>query len=64
MIKRLERLNKDPSMYVRKNVGNNLADISRRFPELVFDTLQEWILANDYHKWTLFIARKASTLLR
>ncbi|MFX1284151.1 MAG: DNA alkylation repair protein [Promethearchaeota archaeon] len=58
-IKRLKRLNRDPSLYVRKSVGNNLADISKRHPELVLAILREWLDENNYNKWTLFIARKA-----
>ncbi|MFX0207850.1 MAG: DNA alkylation repair protein, partial [Candidatus Hodarchaeota archaeon] len=59
VIKRLKRLNQDPSLYVRKSVGNNLVDISRRHPDLVLTTLNGWLEENDYNKWTLFIARKA-----
>ncbi len=55
----LKYINRDPSLYVRKSVGNNLSDISRRNPELVLETLREWLLENDYDKRTLFIARKA-----
>ena len=59
VIKRLKQLNRDPSLYVRKSVGNNLADISRRHPDLVLTTLREWLEENDFDKLTLFIARKA-----
>ncbi|MFX1548117.1 MAG: hypothetical protein ACFFCU_18065 [Promethearchaeota archaeon] len=59
VIKRLILLNRDPSLYVRKSVANNLADISRRHPDLVLTTLREWLNENNYNKWTLFIARKA-----
>jgi 3-methyladenine DNA glycosylase AlkC len=55
----LAKLNCDKSLYVRKSVGNNLADISRRHPKLVLKTLHEWLTANNYNKHTLFIARKA-----
>jgi len=58
-IKRLKQLNRDSSLYVRKSVGNNLSDISRRHPELVLSTLQDWLSENEYDKWTWFIARKA-----
>jgi len=58
-VKRLKRLNRDPSLYVRKSVGNNLADISRKHPKLVLAILREWLDENNYNKWTLFIARKA-----
>lgn len=58
-IKRLKRLNSDPSVYVRKSVGNNLSDISRRYPDLIVTTLTNWLNENSYDKWTLFVARKA-----
>jgi 3-methyladenine DNA glycosylase AlkC len=58
-IKILKYLNRDPSLYVRKSVGNNLSDISRRQPELVLATLHEWLLENEYDNRTFFIARKA-----
>ncbi len=58
-IRYLKKLNCDPSLYVRKSVGNNLADISRRHPELVLTTLQDWLDENNYDKRTWFIARKA-----
>ena len=58
-IKRLKRLNRDPSLYVRKSVGNNLSDISRRHSDLVLVTLRNWLDENNNDKWTLFIARKA-----
>lgn len=43
-IKRLARLREDASEYVRKSVGNALRDISRKFPELIKDELENWIL--------------------
>lgn len=43
-IKRLVRLREDASEYVRKSVGNALRDISRKFPELIKDELENWIL--------------------
>ncbi|MHA2224305.1 MAG: DNA alkylation repair protein [Candidatus Hodarchaeales archaeon] len=55
----LKNLNMDPSLYVRKSVGNNLSDISRREPKLVLATLYNWLVENNYDKRTFFIARKA-----
>lgn len=43
-IKRLARLREDASEYVRKSVGNALRDISRKFPELIKDELENWTL--------------------
>ena len=43
-IKRLARLREDASEYVRKSVGNALRDTSRKFPELIKDELENWIL--------------------
>ncbi|MFX0050493.1 MAG: DNA alkylation repair protein [Candidatus Hermodarchaeota archaeon] len=58
-IQLLTKLNQDPSIYVRKSVGNNLADISKRHPILVLSTLHIWLSENNYDKRTMFIARKA-----
>lgn len=33
----------DPSMYVRKSVGNNLKDLTKYMPEKILDELQVWI---------------------
>jgi len=59
VIQILTNLNCDTSLYVRKSVGNNLADISKRHPKLVLKTLRGWLNENNYDKRTLFIARKA-----
>ncbi|MFX0173259.1 MAG: DNA alkylation repair protein [Candidatus Hodarchaeota archaeon] len=58
-IQLLTKLNQDPSLYVRKSVGSNLADISKRDPILVLSTLRNWLTENKYDKRTMFIARKA-----
>jgi 3-methyladenine DNA glycosylase AlkC len=55
----LKKLNQDPNLYVRKSVGNNLADISKKHPDLVLSTLRIWLSENNYDKQTMFIARKA-----
>ena len=38
----LEKLKKDPSLYVRKAVANNLNDISKEHPDTVIATAQRW----------------------
>ena len=38
-IRRIVALKEDPSEYVRKSVGNALRDISKKFPELIKDEL-------------------------
>lgn len=42
VLKILEKLKNDPSLYVRKAVANNLNDISRDNPEIVIKTVQRW----------------------
>jgi len=39
----LTELRKDPSVYVRKSVGNNLKDLSKYMPEKILDLMEEWI---------------------
>ncbi len=36
-------LRKDPSIYVRKSVGNNLKDLSKYMPETILDLVETWI---------------------
>ena len=36
-------LNKDPSIYVRKSVGNNIKDLSKYMPEKILDLMEQWI---------------------
>ena len=43
-IRRIAALKEDPSEYVRKSVGNALRDISKKFPELIKDELNNWKL--------------------
>ena len=43
-IRRIVALKEDPSQYVRKSVGNALRDISKKFPELIKDELNNWKL--------------------
>ena len=39
----LERLQADPSEYVRRSVANNLNDISKDHPDLVLDIARRWL---------------------
>lgn len=43
-VKRIAALKEDTSEYVRKSVGNALRDISKKFPELIKDELNNWKL--------------------
>ena len=57
-IKRLVRLREDASEYVRKSVGNALRDISRKFPELIKEELESWILGSKEIKQVYKLASK------
>ncbi|HBF39181.1 MAG TPA: hypothetical protein DDW50_17910 [Firmicutes bacterium] len=43
VLKILENLKADPSLYVRKSVANNLNDIAKDHPELVLKTARQWM---------------------
>ena len=43
-IRRIANLKEDPSEYVRKSVGHALRDISKKFPELIKNELNNWNL--------------------
>jgi len=47
VIKILEKLKADESLYVRKAVANNLNDISKEHPDLVARTCKRWQKAGD-----------------
>jgi len=36
-------LNKDPSIYVRKSVGNNIKDLSKYMPEKMLNLMENWL---------------------
>lgn len=57
-IKILARLREDASEYVRKSVGNALRDISRKFPELIKEELESWILGSKEIKQVYKLASK------
>ena len=49
VIKILERLKADDSLYVRKAVANSLNDISKEHPDLIAKTCQKWQEDNHAH---------------
>lgn len=49
----LEILKKDPSLYVRKSVANNLNDISKDNPFLVIETVKQWKNDNSNTDWII-----------
>ena len=57
-IKRIAPLKEDTSEYVRKSVGNALRDISRKFPELIKEELESWILGSKEIKQVYKLASK------
>jgi len=52
----LEKLQADPSDYVRRSVANHLNDITKDHPEWVLDLLEDWPTQQSETKW---IARHA-----
>ena len=48
----------EASEYVRKSVGNALRDISRKFPELIKEELESWILESKETKQVYKLASK------
>ncbi len=54
VLKILELLNNDPSLYVRKSVANNLNDISKDNPDIVINIVKRWQkLNNTYTNWII-----------
>lgn len=49
----LELLKNDPSLYVRKSVANNLNDISKDHPDLVLKIVKQWIGKSENTDWIL-----------
>jgi 3-methyladenine DNA glycosylase AlkC len=63
VLKLLEGLKNDSSLYVRKSVANNINDISKDHPQLVLDTCTRWLGQN--HEHAQWIVKKAlRTLLK
>ena len=40
-------LNHDPSIYVRKSVGNNLKDLTKYMPAKILDLIETWLAVKD-----------------
>jgi len=59
-------LNHDPSIYVRKSVGNNLKDLTKYMPEKCLDLIEIWLASKDQLDakeqknliWTIYHALK------
>jgi len=51
IIKVLEQLKTDESLYVRKSVANNLNDIAKDHPQLVIQLAKSWIGHSHYTDW-------------
>ena len=50
----LELLKDDPSLYVRRSVANNLNDIGKDHPDLLFATAARWMKdANEARQWII-----------
>lgn len=62
VLKVLEKLKADPSLYVRKSVANNLNDISKTHPDLVAKIAKEWYGKNEYTDW--IVKHGCRTLLK
>lgn len=57
----LERLKDDPELYVRRSVANNLNDIGKDHPELLFATAQHWLQdASEERRWLVQHALRSS----
>ena len=56
VVKILENLKADPSLYVRKSVANHLNDITKDHPAWVLEGIDGWDLANPHTAW---IAKRA-----
>lgn len=58
----LERLKADPSLYVRKSVANNLNDISKTHPDLIVGLSKDWYGKNELTDW--IVKHGCRTLLK
>ncbi|MDR0902032.1 MAG: DNA alkylation repair protein [Opitutaceae bacterium] len=58
----LENLRADPSLYVRKSVGNHLNDITKDHPEWVLRRVGGWPLENPRTAW--IVRRALRTLIK
>ena len=57
-IRRISTLKGDTSEYVRKSVGNALRDISKKFPDLIKEEVNNWELENKEIKQVYKLASK------
>lgn len=62
VLKILEQLKADPSLYVRKSVANNLNDISKNHPDLIVKIAKDWYGKNEYTNW--IVRHGCRTLLK
>lgn len=62
VLKVLEQLKEDPSIYVRKSVANNLNDISKDNPLIVIEIVRQLKGVNKYTDWIL--RKGCRTLIR
>lgn len=58
----LERLQTDPSLYVRKSVANHLNDISKDHPAWLMEQLERWPRENPHTAW--IVKRALRTLIK
>lgn len=58
----LERLKADPSLYVRKSVANNLNDISKNHADLIVELAKDWYGKNEHTDW--IVKHGCRTLLK
>jgi 3-methyladenine DNA glycosylase AlkC len=49
----LDRLNADPSLYVRKSVANHLNDIGKDHPDWLIERLGDWPKDNPHTTWII-----------
>ncbi|WP_052361940.1 DNA alkylation repair protein [Geminisphaera colitermitum] len=58
----LENLKTDPSLYVRKSVGNHLNDITKDHPAWVLARVEAWLTDNPHTTW--IVKRALRTLIK
>lgn len=57
----LEKLKDDPSLYVRRSVANNLNDIGKDNPDVLFSTAKKWLKgASANRTWVVHHALRSS----
>ncbi len=58
----LEKLKADPSLYVRKSVANNLNDITKNHPDLIIGLAKDWYGKSEQTDW--IVKHGCRTLLK